>query len=165
MTIRGILPRISIFVTLALLVCAAPPLSAAQMKKDDNAKQIAVQWVNALMKTDDEGVRRTTRLPLYFDDMAPLTDTKQVASAFMAALTKMVRPGDQERVGLRPGSPRSIVDFLTGEKGPPSDQMLKSMSVSKEDLAVPVLVIQGGKRIGTLLIVVRDSKVARVFTA
>jgi len=165
MTILRILPRISMFVTLAVFVCAAPSDPAAQMNKNNSEQQIAVQWVNALMMKDDKVVRRITRLPLAFDDMAPLTGTAEVSSAFTGAFAKMVRPNVEERVGLKAGAPTTVLEFFSDEKGPPNDQMLKNMSVSKEDIAVPVQVIQGKEQIGTLLIVVRDSKVARIFTA
>lgn len=165
MTILRILPRISMFVTLAVFVCVAPSHPAAQMNKNDGAQQIAVQWVNALMIKDDDVVGRITRLPLSFDDMAPLTGTAEVSSAFTAAFARMVRPNVEERVGLRPGAPLTVLEFFTDKKGPPDDQMLKNMSVSREDIAVPLQVVQGKEQIGTLLIVVRDSKVARIFTA
>ena len=165
MTIRRILSQMSIFVTLASFVCVAPSWSAAQMKKGDNEQKIAAQWVDGLMKKDDEGVRGITQLPLYFDDSPPLTDVTQISSAFMAALATMVGPDVNARVGLKPGSPRTIVAFLSDEKGPPDDQTLKNMSLEREDIAVPVLVVQGGKPIGNLLIVLRNSKVARVFSA
>jgi hypothetical protein len=156
-----------LFVALALFVSvvAGPSYLGAQAAKSDSAKTTAVQWLNALLQKDEDGIRRTTTLPLYFDDMAPLTDAKQVSSAFMTALAPMVRPNVKERVGFKPGSPRTIPELLTGKNGPPDDQMLKSMSLRKEDSAVPVAALQGEKQIGTLFIVVRNSKVVRVFTA
>lgn len=155
-----------IFVALALFVSvvAGPSYPGAEAAKSDSAKTTAVQWLNALLQKDDDGIRRTTAFPLYFDAMAPLTDADQVSSAFMTALATMVRPNVEERVGFKPGSPRTIVEFLTDEKGPPDDQMLKSMSLSKEDNAVPVGVLQGEKPIGTLFMIVRNSKVVRVFS-
>lgn len=155
-----------VFVALALFMCvvAGPSCPLAQAAGSDSARTTAVQWFNALLQNDDDGVRRTTTLPLYFDDMSPLTDVQQVSSAFMTALTRMVRPGVEDRVGFKPGSPRTILEFLTGEQGPPDEQLLKSMSLRKEDSAVPVEVIQGGEQIGTLFVVVRNSKVVRVFT-
>lgn len=156
-----------VFVALALFVSvvSGPSYSGAQAAESDSAKATAVQWFNALLKKDDDGIRRTTTLPLYFDDMAPLTDPEQVSSGFMTSLTRMVRPNVDERVGFKPGSSRTVLEFFTDKKGPPDDEMLKSMSLRKEDSMVPVEVLQGQKRIGTLFIVVRDSKVARVFTA
>ena len=155
-----------VFVALAFVsVVVCPSYPGAQAANSDSAKTTAVQWFNALLQKDDDGIRRTTTLPLYFDDMAPLTDAEQVSSGFMTALARMVRPNVEERVGFKPGSPRTILEFLTDKKGPPDDQMLKSMSLDKEDSAVPVEVLQGEKRIGTLFIVVRNSKVIRVFTA
>lgn len=154
------------FVALALFVCviAGPSAPLAHAAGSDSAQTTAVQWFNALLQKDDDGVRRTTALPLYFDDMAPLTDVEPVSSAFMTALARMVRPNVDDRVGFKPGSPRTILEFLTDKKGPPDDQMLKSMSLRKDDSAVPVAVLQGEKQIGTLFIVVRNSKVVRVFT-
>ena len=156
-----------VFVALALFVSvvAGPSYPGARAAKFDSAQTTAVQWVNALLQNDADGVRRTTSFPLYFDDNTPLTDVEQVSSAFMTALAFMVEQDIAERVGFKPGSSRTILEFLTDKKGPPDEQLLKSMSLRKQDRAVPLEVLQGVKQIGTLFIVVRDSKVVRVFTS